>query len=138
MTKTSITQNIFRIALGGALLFAGIGHLSFARKEFQAQVPGWVPMDKDLVVVLSGFVEIAQGLALVFWKKERVRIGWASALFFVLVFPGNIAQFIDRRDAFGLDTDLDRFIRLFFQPVLIAWALWSTGAWAARREKLKE
>jgi uncharacterized membrane protein len=138
MAKTSITQNIFRIALGGALLLAGIGHLSYARKEFQAQVPNWVPMDKDLVVVLSGFVEIAQGMALIFWKKERVRIGWASALFFVLVFPGNIAQYVDRRDAFGLDTDQARFIRLFFQPVLIAWALWSTGAWAARREKLKE
>jgi uncharacterized membrane protein len=137
MANTSTTQNVFRIMLGGALLLAGIGHLTYARKEFQAQVPDWVPMNKDLVVVLSGIVEIGQGIALIAWKKERVRLGWASALFFVLVFPGNIAQYVDGRNAFGLDTSQARFIRLFFQPVLIAWALWSTGAWACRKQLFK-
>lgn len=136
MATTSTTQNIFRVALGGALLLAGIGHLTYARKEFQAQVPDWLPMDKDLVVVLSGFVEIAQGIALIAWKRERIRLGWASALFFVLVFPGNIAQYLDHKSAFGLDTDQARLVRLFFQPVLITWALWSTGAWAAQRKRL--
>ena len=36
-----------RIALGAALVFAGTSHLTFARQEFQAQVPGWVPVDDD-------------------------------------------------------------------------------------------
>lgn len=112
------------------MVYAGTSHLSFNRIEFQAQVPDWVPIGKDLVVILSGIVEIALGLALAFWKKERVNIGWGLALFFVLVFPGNIAQYVDGKDAFGvLNSDSARLIRLFFQPVLIAWALWSAGSW---------
>ncbi|RAW00759.1 hypothetical protein DQQ10_12895 [Pseudochryseolinea flava] len=117
-----------RVALGIAMIFAGIGHLSFARVEFQAQVPNWVPMNKDLVVILSGIVEIMLGLALTFWTTYKVQIGLTLAIFFVLVFPGNIAQYTNGIDAFGLDTDRARLIRLFFQPVLILWALWSTGA----------
>lgn len=133
-TNCTKTQKIARILLGIILFTTGIGHLTFARVDFQAQVPDWVPMDKDLVVVLSGFVEIAFGLALVFLQQYRVRIGWIAALFFVMVFPGNIAQWLNHRDAFGLDTDNRRLIRLFFQPVLVAWALWSTGAWQARKQ----
>lgn len=106
----------------------GVGHLSFQREEFQAQVPGWFPVDADLVVVVSGFVEIALGLALLS-GLHKIVVGWVVAAFFVVIFPGNIAQFIEGKDAFGLDTDLERFLRLFFQPVLIAWALWSTGTW---------
>lgn len=75
------------------------------------------------------------GLALIFWVGRRVLVGWVAAAFFVAVFPGNVAQFVHQRDAFGLDTDSGRFIRLFFQPVLIAVALWSTGAWAAWRSR---
>jgi uncharacterized membrane protein len=128
-TKTTLTQNIFRILLSIFMVYAGFSHLTFNRVDFQAQVPDWLPLSKDLVVILSGIVEMALGLGLAFWKKERVRFGWALALFFVLVFPGNIAQYLDHKDAFGaLDSDNARLIRLFFQPVLIAWALWSTGA----------
>jgi uncharacterized membrane protein len=131
MTKTSKTtlQNILRIALGAFLFFAGIGHLTFLRSEFQAQVPDWVPFTKDLTVVLSGVVEILLGLALIFVKKQRKLVGWIVATFFVLVFPGNIAQFINGIDAFGLNTDFLRGLRLFFQPVLIVWAFWCTQAW---------
>ncbi|OMP77528.1 MULTISPECIES: DoxX family membrane protein [unclassified Chitinophaga] len=121
-------RNIFRILLGLFLIFAGVGHLSFARYEFQAQVPSFVPLNADLVVLLSGVVEILIGLALIFVRKYRVQVGWLIALFFVLVFPGNIAQYIHHRDAFGLNTDSLRLIRLFFQPVLILWVLWSTNA----------
>jgi len=124
---TSRLQNTGRKLLGLMLMFAGIGHLTFAREEFRAQVPEWVPMNTDLVVVLSGIVEIAIGLGLACMVKYKVGIGWFTALFFLLVFPGNIAQYLDRRNAFGLNTDAARFTRLFFQPVLIAWALWSTG-----------
>ena len=117
-----------RLLLGGALIFAGVGHLTFARTTFQAQVPDWIPLSKDLVVILSGVVELGLGLSMIFWKRRRVEVGIALATFYVLIFPGNIAQYINHTSAFGLDTDKARLIRLFFQPVLIVWALWSTGA----------
>lgn len=120
-------KKIARIGLGGALVFAGIGHLTFARKDFQAQVPDWVPLEKDDTVVYSGIAEIALGSSLVLVDEEHEKlIGQIAAAFFVLVFPGNISQYVNRRSAFGLDTDEKRFARLFFQPVLIAWALKST------------
>ena len=132
--KTNLIQNIFRIILAIFMIYAGLSHLTFNRLEFQAQVPDWVPLSKDLVVILSGIVEMILGLGLAFWKKERVRFGWALAIFFILIFPGNIAQYMDGKDAFGvLDSDGARLRRLFFQPVLIAWALWSSGAWKATK-----
>lgn len=116
-----------RLLLGAALLFAGTSHLSFARREFQAQVPDWVPLDPDTTVVLSGVAELGLGAALVA-APNRVRpaVGRLAALFFVAVFPGNLAQWWDRRSAFGLDTDVKRFTRLFFQPALVALAILST------------
>jgi uncharacterized membrane protein len=132
--ETSLTQNIFRILLALFMVYAGLSHLTFNRIDFQAQVPDWVPVRKDLVVVVSGVVEIAFGLILLLWKKQRATVGWALALFFVLVFPGNVAQYLDGKDAFGaLESDSARLIRLFFQPVLIAWSLWSAGSWKAWR-----
>ena len=122
-------RNIMRILLGAFMILAAIGHLTFQRQEFQAQVPDWIPLSKDLVVILSGIVELAFGLAMIFWKRQRVNVGIALAVFYVLIFPGNIAQYLNHTNAFGLDTDNKRLIRLFFQPVLILWALWSTGAW---------
>ena len=132
--ETSTLQKVFRIILAIFMIYAGFSHLTFNRIEFQSQVPDWVPLSKDLVVILSGIVEMILGLSLLFWKKQRVNIGWLLALFFILIFPGNVAQYLEGRDAFGvLDSDRARLIRLFFQPVLIAWALWSTGAWKAWR-----
>ncbi|MCU0489361.1 MAG: hypothetical protein MUE67_10465 [Anaerolineales bacterium] len=129
--KTGVLPTIFRILLGIFLIFAGINHLTYARVEFLAQVPPWVPLDGDLVVVLSGIAEIALGLGLVLLAKQRVLVGLATAAFFVLIFPGNISQYVNQIDAFGLNTDQARFIRLFFQPLLVIWALWATGAWSA-------
>lgn len=129
--KTSTTQNVFRVILGLLMIMAGIGHLTFQREEFQAQVPRWLPTSDafmDFVVVASGVVEILLGLAMVLLVKYKVKIGIVLAIFYVLIFPGNISQYTNGIDAFGLDTDLKRLIRLFFQPVLILWALWSTGA----------
>ena len=128
-TKTTTVQTIARIVLGLFLMLAGTGHLTWSRIEFQAQVPPWVPLNTDLVVILSGIVEIMLGASLLFLAKYRFQVGWAVALFFVLVFPGNIAQLTEHRDAFGLNSDLARWIRLPFQFVLIFLALWSTGAW---------
>lgn len=119
-----------RWILAAAMMFAGTSHLFWAREEFQAQVPDLVtevlPIDKDAVVVASGAVEIMLGAALIALPKERRRVGAILAAFFVAIFPGNIAQALGKRKGFGLDDDRARFVRLAFQPVLVAWALWST------------
>ncbi len=127
--KTSVPRSIARWTLGGFLLLAGISHLGWNREAFLAQVPTWLPLDGDFVVVASGLVEIALGLALLFLPRRRVLVGWIVAAFFVAVFPGNVSQFTTGTDSFGLDSDLSRGIRLAFQPLLVLWALWSTGAW---------
>lgn len=126
--KTNIVQNIFRVLLGLLMILPGIGHLTFQRAEFLTQVPDWIPLSKDFVVIASGLMEIVIGLSMIFWTRQKVRVGIVLAIFYVLIFPGNITQYMNGSDAFGLDTDQKRFIRLFFQPVLMLWALWSTGA----------
>ena len=125
-------QLALKILLGLALAYAGLGHLTFSRIAFQAQVPPWLPMDPDLVVVLSGLVEIALGVSLIFLKKWERQVGIAVSLFFLAVFPGNISQFLTQTDAFGLNSDSARAVRLIFQPVLVLWALWSTGFFKPR------
>jgi uncharacterized membrane protein len=130
---TSRARTAARWALGAGLTFAGVGHLTFARQEFHAQVPPWVPVDVDTVVVLSGVAEIALGTALVALPRHRGLLGLVAAAFFVAVFPGNISQYVHHVDGFGLDTDTERAVRLAFQPLLVAWALWSTGARRPRR-----
>ena len=119
-----------RCLVAGAIVFAGVSHLFWGRGEFQNQVPDWateiVPIDKDGIVVASGVVEAMLGAALVVFPKERRRIGALLAAFFVAVFPGNIDQWLARRSGFGMDTDAKRLGRLFFQPALVAAALWST------------
>ncbi|MBB3157660.1 putative membrane protein [Microbacterium proteolyticum] len=131
----SLPRTLARWLLGAALVFTGTAHLSFARDEFVAQVPSWLPLPVDATVVASGVVEIALGLALLVLRRQRVAVGWIVAAFFVAIFPGNIEQFVRGTDAFGLDTDLARGIRLLFQPLLVVWALWSTGAWKAWRTR---
>ncbi|MEL1245658.1 hypothetical protein AAEO56_15395 [Flavobacterium sp. DGU11] len=128
---TSKAQDVFRILLGLLLLFTGTSHLTFARTDFLAQVPNWVPLSDDLVVLLSGGVELALGLSLILLGKYKVWVGWAAAIFFIAIFPGNYAQYKNHVDAFGLNTDNLRLIRLFMQPLLVIWPLWSTGAWKA-------
>jgi uncharacterized membrane protein len=120
---------IARYLLGAALIYAGVGHFTFSRTEFQAQVPPWVPLDADFVVLASGAVEIALGLGLIFISRYRKQIGWLTAAFFLAIFPGNISQYLTQTDAFGLNTDEARLTRLFFQPLLMVWALWATSAW---------
>jgi uncharacterized membrane protein len=135
MTTETTAQKVGRLVLGTVMTLAGIGHLSFARVEFRAQVPAWVPVPPDATVLASGAVEIALGLAMILMTTRRAVVGLLLAAFFVAIFPGNIAQWIDQRDAFGLNSDRARFVRLFFQPLLIAWALWSTGAWHMLRRR---
>ncbi len=131
----SLPRTLARWLLGAALVFTGTAHLTFARDAFVAQVPAWLPLPVDVTVVASGVVEITLGLALLVLGRWRVAVGWIVAAFFVAIFPGNIEQFVRGTDAFGLDTDLARGIRLLFQPLLVIWALWSTGAWKAWRTR---
>jgi len=112
-----------------SLTYAGTTHLTSSRQEFQAQVPSWLPLDADFVVIASGIVEIILGLALLTLWRYRQVIGLVVATFFILIFAGNINQYVNGIDAFGLNSDQARLTRLFFQPVLVAWAIWSTGAW---------
>ena len=135
MSVKGFVQRIPQMVLGFALAYAGIGHLTTSRVEFRAQVPSVFADYADFVVLASGVVEIALGVGLIFVWKYRVQIGWLVAGFFVAVFWGNISQYVNGVNAFGLDTDTKRLVRLFFQPVLVAWALLSTGAWSAWRSK---
>ena len=124
-----IIKKVSQTLLGLALIYAGIGHLTFSRIEFRAQVPTWLPLDADFVVLFSGVIEITLGLALVILWKYKMFVGLLTALFFIAIFPGNISQYVNGIDAFGLDTDEARLTRLFFQPLLVAAALLSTDAW---------
>ncbi len=119
---------VSQVALGVVLVSAGVSHLTVSRVEFQAQVPTWLPLDPDFVVISSGIVEILLGLALITLWPLRKRVGLVTALFFVAIFPGNINQLVNGIDAFGLNSDSARATRLLFQPILVLWALWSTGA----------
>ena len=125
-------KSLAQIALGAFLLSAGISHLDSNRTEFLAQVPTWLPLNADFVVVASGLVEITLGVLLIttalVFNKYRRQVGLITGIFFILIFPGNINQYVNQIDAFGLDTDTKRLIRLFFQPPLVIWALWSSGA----------
>ena len=132
-----IAQRVPQMVLGFALAYAGVGHLTTSRTEFQAQVPTLLAEYADFVVLASGVVEIALGVGLIALWKYRVQLGWVVAAFFVAVFWGNISQYVNGVDAFGLDTDTKRLVRLFFQPLLVMWALGSTGAWKSWRSRLK-
>jgi uncharacterized membrane protein len=128
-----IAQRVSQVVLGIALAYAGFTHLTSSRLEFQAQVPTVFKDYADFVVLASGVIEIVLGLSLVALWRYRVQVGLIVAAFFVAVFPGNISQYMNQVDAFGLDSDRARLIRLFFQPLLVLWALWSTGAWRSYR-----
>ena len=125
----NLLRRLPQIVLGLALGYAGVGHLGANMVEFRAQVPSLFEEYADFVVVASGVVEIVLGVALVLAWRYRVVVGWIVAAFFVAIFWGNISQYLNGVDAFGLNRDRARLVRLFFQPVLVAWALFSTGAW---------
>jgi len=138
--KTTIIQNIFRILLGLIMLYIGIAHLSFKRIEFQAQVPTWLATDEgmmDLVVLISGYIEIAFGILMIIGGKLKVKTGIALGIFYILIFPGNINQYINEIDSLTLDSNHKRLIRLFFQPLLVLWAFWSSGALKYFKNKSK-
>ena len=134
-------KKLLQLSLGAFLTSAGISHLGSNRTEFLAQVPTWLPLNGDFVVVASGIVEIALGVSLItttfILTQYRKQVGIVVAIFFILIFPGNINQYVNKIDAFGLDSDQKRLIRLFFQPPLVIWALWSSGATSLVRQLLK-
>lgn len=133
-SQTTPAQNVARYLLGTFMVGAGVGHLTFVRKPFQAQVPDWVPQDKDTVVLESGVAEIGLGLLMLFNQRYKVPMGVGLAAFYAAVFPGNIHQYLSSLPALSLDTERKRYLRLFFQPVLIGVALWSTGVFNSKRK----
>ena len=139
--RTTTLQNVFRVILGIAMLYIGIGHFTFSRIEFQAQVPTWLTNEEnliDFVILASGIVEIILGALMIWGGKLKVKTGIALAIFYILIFPGNINQYVNGIDAFNLNTDTKRLVRLFFQPLLLLWALWSTGGLRLKKNtKLK-
>ena len=140
LMKTTIIQNIFRFLLGSIMLYIGIAHLSFRRIEFQAQVPTWLTTNEgmmDLIVLISGYIEIAFGILMILGGKLKVKTGIALGIFYILIFPGNINQYINEIDSLRLDSDNKRLIRLFFQPLLVLWAFWSSGALEYLKRKFK-
>ena len=140
LMKTTIIQNIFRVLLGSIMLYIGIAHLSFRRIEFQAQVPTWLTTNEgmmDLIVLISGYIEIAFGILMIIGGKLKVKTGIALGIFYVLIFPGNINQYINEIDSLRLDSDNKRLIRLFFQPLLVLWAFWSSGSLEYLKRKFK-
>ena len=128
-------RKIAQVVLGLGLTFTGTTHLGANRTEFRAQVPTVFKHYADFVVLASGVAEILLGLGLIIAWKYRAKIGWAVAIFFVAIFWGNISQFVNGVDAFGLNSDRARATRLLFQPLLVIWALWSTGAWQVWRAR---
>ena len=131
VVKTSISQNILRVILGLIMIYIGIAHLSFRRIEFQAQVPRWLTSDEnliDMIILISGYIEIIFGVLMVWGGKFKAKTGLVLGIFYVLVFPGNINQYIHEIDGLRMYSNNERFLRLLFQPVLIFWALWSTNA----------
>jgi uncharacterized membrane protein len=131
----SLPRTLARVGLGSIMMFAGVSHLTVARRAFRAQVPRWVPVKPDTTVLASGAAEIALGAALAFLPKKRVTVGWVAAAFYTAIFPGNVSQLRTHEDAFGLDTDRKRAVRLLGQPLLVGWALWSTAAFRDRRKR---
>jgi uncharacterized membrane protein len=131
----NLIKRIPQSVLGITLIFTGVGHLTTRRLEFQAQVPNQLQQWANEVVLASGVIEIALGISLLILWRQRFLVGWATAIFFTAIYWGNISQFINGTDAFGLDTGNERFARLFLQPILVAWALLSTGAWKFDRHK---
>ena len=131
---TSLLRTMARLALGVAMVGAGVLHLTTQREEFRAQVPEWFPLDEDLTVIGSGVVEIGLGAAFVALPRHKRLMGGLLAAFFVAIFPGNVAQYVEGVDAFGLNSDNARMKRLFFQPVLVLWALFG-GGWLRRTPK---
>ena len=116
-----------RYILAAFMIYAGTGHF-IDTESFLAQVPPFMPA-AEFIVYASGVVEIFLGLGLILSKKYRQEFGIALAIFYIVIFPGNISQFLTGTPAFGLDSDVARGVRLIFQPVLIAWAIWSTNSW---------
>ncbi len=133
---SQLIRKIAQVLLGAALIYTGTLHLTTSRLEFQAQVPTWLPLSADFVVLASGVVELTFGFGLASLRNRKF-YGLITAIFFVLIFPGNISQYLNHIEAFGLDSDTARAVRLLFQPLLVLWALWSSGAWQQWRSARK-
>ena len=130
----SATRRLLRYSLAAFLAVAGVGHFTNT-EEFLAQVPPYLPAP-TLLVLVSGVVELALAAALVLLPRRRAAVGLAVLVLFIAVLPGNIAQYTEARDAFGLDTDAARLTRILLSPLLWLWALAAGDIWPRPRRRV--
>ena len=114
-----------RWGLGMAMVVAGVGHL-VEPAPFEQHLPSWVPGAGTLVAA-TGLVEIALGVALAVARSRRHLVGQATAVYLVAVFPANVYVAIAGIDVDGQPGGVYPWLRLPFQALFIAWALWSTA-----------
>ena len=115
-----------RRGMAAAMVVAGVAHL-VGPDPFVQHLPGWVP-GRELLVLLTGLIEIGLGFALVGPPARRGATGRVLALYLVAVWPANVYVAVAGVDVDGLPGGRYPWIRLPFQVLFIAWALWSTGA----------
>ncbi|MEX2487624.1 MAG: hypothetical protein WD377_08410 [Nitriliruptoraceae bacterium] len=123
-------RDVGRWTLAGFLGAAGTMHLLMPTPFF-AQVPAWMPAPAAIIAV-SGVVELVLAAALITAVAHRHLVGWIVAGYFVVILPGNVSQAVTGQDAFGLTSDVARWVRVAVQPAFVLWAMWCTHAWRTR------
>jgi uncharacterized membrane protein len=124
-----------RWILAAFYVAAGVGHL-WAPDKLLAITPSWVPFATQIILV-TGICEIAGAVALV-TKPLRWWAGIALALYALCVWPANIKHAIDGIDLPPIPNSwFYHGPRLALQPVIIWWALYSSGVidWPWRYHK---
>jgi uncharacterized membrane protein len=122
-----------RVGIGAAFVVAGVAHL-VAPAPFEQHLPTWIPAATALVV-LSGLVEIALGVALVMAHREPVHIGWGTAAYLIVVWPANVFVAVAGVDVDGQPGGVYPWVRVPLQVLFIAWALWATAAHGPERQR---
>jgi len=113
-----------RVGLAVGMAFAGIAHLAMPT-PFLQHLPPWTPA-AEAIIFVTGSIEIGLGAALLWRQPWRQRAGLALAAYLVAVFPGNVYVAVAEVDVDGQPGGWYPWLRLPFQALFIAWALWST------------
>ncbi|MGB3614841.1 MAG: MauE/DoxX family redox-associated membrane protein [Elainellaceae cyanobacterium] len=124
MSLIQNNKDSLRGVLAVCMVVAGVLHFA-ATEPFVKIVPGVLPYPAAIVYV-SGVIEIALGVMLLFRPLQRLA-GWGLVLLFIAVYPANINMAVNQIHLDGIpDSPWVHAVRLPFQFVLIAWAYWYT------------
>src|SRR5215207_10355445 len=115
------------------MIVAGITHFATV-DPFVQHLPDWVPA-REVLVYLTGAVEIALGVALMRSARHRATVGRWVAAYLIAVFPANIYVAVADVDVTAQPGGLHAWIRLPLQVLFIAWALVSTRPSPARPQE---